>query len=91
MKFEDGSKRKKKEAVYAKLKIGMVEDETKPSTTQQNKANKKNASKKCQASNQNDILKFISSHFQAFCAKFDLNEENGQRYPKFNYFKDITE
>ena len=91
MKFEDGSTRKNIKSVYTKLKIGLVEDETKPQTTQQNKANKINPSKKLQASNQNDILKFTSSHFQAYCLKFDLNEENGQCYPKFRYFKEITE
>ena len=91
MKFEDGSKRKIIKAVYKKLKIGLVEKEKKHLITQQNRPNKKNTPKKKQAPNQNDALKLFSSHFQAFWVKFDLNEENGHCYPKFKYFKEITE
>ena len=75
MKFEDGSTRKNIKSVYTKLKIGLVEDEI------QNKPIK----------NQNDALKLISSHFQDYCKKNNLNKENGQCCPKFKFFKDITE
>jgi len=81
LKFDDRSERKTKKSIYAK-EFPMEEEksEVKPKK-------KEGQDKILPASNQNDALKLFSSYFQDWCSE-QFPKEN---FPKFKFFKDITD